>query len=107
LSSPETIRKLLHDFGITVREKSHHNGNPAQSRYGQKIFQGKLVDHKSELRTVKTIFKMKQEGLGLRAIARCLNEMKIPTKCRGKSWHPQMVKRILEANERDFRRLSL
>ncbi|MFZ8934289.1 MAG: recombinase family protein [Bacteriovoracaceae bacterium] len=38
---------------------------------------------------------MKHEKLSLSAIARCLKEMKIPTKKRGKSWHPQMIKRIL------------
>ena len=38
---------------------------------------------------------MKQEGLGLRAIARCLEQMKVPTKSQGKKWHPEMVKRIL------------
>ncbi|MBT4792006.1 MAG: hypothetical protein HON90_10575, partial [Halobacteriovoraceae bacterium] len=34
--------------------------------------------------------------LSLRAIARCLDEMKVPTKQRGKKWHPEMVRRILD-----------
>jgi hypothetical protein len=38
---------------------------------------------------------MKEEGLGLRAITRCLNEMKLPTKNQGTKWHPEMVKRAL------------
>jgi hypothetical protein len=33
---------------------------------------------------------MKEEGLSLKAIARCLDQMK------GKKWHPEMIKRNFE-----------
>jgi hypothetical protein len=46
---------------------------------------------------VDSIKQMKIEGLSLRAIARCLDQMKIPTKLKGKKWHPEMIKRILES----------
>jgi hypothetical protein len=39
---------------------------------------------------------MKSEGLSLRAIARCLDQMKVPTKMKGKKWHPEMVERICD-----------
>jgi hypothetical protein len=48
-----------------------------------------------EQRIVKAVIKMKDEGLSFRAIARCLDEMKIPTKCRGKRWHQEMVRRLI------------
>lgn len=52
--------------------------------------------HKTEQRVIDAIRQMKDEGLSLRAIARCLDGMKVPTKNRGKKWHPEMVKRILD-----------
>lgn len=38
---------------------------------------------------------MRDEGLSLRAIARCHDEMKVPTKNRGVKWHPEMIRRII------------
>jgi hypothetical protein len=49
---------------------------------------------------VNSIKQMKAEGLSLRAIARCLDLMKVPTKMRGKKWHPEMVKRILDDDQK-------
>jgi hypothetical protein len=56
-----------------------------------------VTEHKAETRVVAAIREMKANGLDLRAIARCLDEMKIPTKRQGKKWHPEMVRRILAA----------
>jgi SOS response regulatory protein OraA/RecX len=89
------VRNGLERFGIEIREKSQHHGNPAQEKYGQRKVKKSLVDHKVEQRTIEAIAQMKDEGLSLRAIARCLNQMKVPTKKRGKSWHPEMVRRVL------------
>lgn len=58
---------------------------------GQKRQKNRVIKHKMEIRAVRAIFQMREEGLSLRAIAKCLNEMKIPTKCRGKSWHPEIA----------------
>jgi hypothetical protein len=96
LSSSETIRKYLKLNEIPLRGKSMHHGNPSQVKFGQKIRNGELQDHKQERRVVESIRQMKEEGLSLRAIARCLDEMKVPTKQRGKKWHPEMVRRILD-----------
>jgi hypothetical protein len=89
------VRNGLARHGIEIREKSQHHGNPAQPKYGQRVIKKSLVEHKTEKRTIDTINQMKAEGLSLRAIARCLNQMKVPTKKRGKSWHPEMVRRSL------------
>lgn len=94
-SSKEAVRNGLIKVGIEIREKSQHHGNPAQPKYGQRKVKKSLVEHKMEKRTIEAITQMKEEGLSLRAIARCLNQMKVPTKKRGKSWHPEMIRRII------------
>lgn len=81
---------------IPLRVKSNHHGRPAQPKFGRKVIQGKEGEHKIEQRVVEAINQMKMEGLSLRAIARCLDQMKIPTKMKGKKWHPEMIKRILD-----------
>lgn len=98
LCSKSTVDKYLNLYDIVPRVKSQHHGNPAQPRYGQKRRKNGVIEHKAELRAIKAIFQMHEEGLSLRGIAKCLTEMKIPTKCRGKSWHPEMVKRIINKN---------
>ena len=39
---------------------------------------------------------MRESGMSLRQIADFLSAIGVPTKKRGKKWHPQMIKRILE-----------
>jgi hypothetical protein len=97
-SSKEAVRNGLMKHGIEIREKSQHHGNPAQPKFGHRKVKKSLVDHKVEQKTIEAITQMKEEGLSLRAIARCLNQMKVPTKKRGKSWHPEMVRRILTSS---------
>jgi ribosomal protein S4 len=93
-SSKDSVRRGLEKFGIEIREKSKHHGNPSQPKYGQRKIQKGLIEHKTEKRTIDTIAQMREEGLSLRAIARFLNQMKVPTKKRGESWHPEMVRRL-------------
>lgn len=38
---------------------------------------------------------MRSQGMSLRSIAKTLNELKVPTKNKGKKWHPEMVRRVL------------
>ena len=71
------------------------HGHPAQPKFGEKIRKGKAVPHQVEQRVVETVKKLRAEGLTLRKIAEILDEMKVPTKQRGKKWHPEMIKRIL------------
>ena len=44
---------------------------------------------------IRAVIEMKQTGMSLRQIAGFLSEIGVPTKNRGKAWHPQMVTRIL------------
>lgn len=96
MSSKQTVRKELLKANIKLRGKSHHNGNPSQVKFGQRVVKKKLIDHKVEQRVIDAVRRMRDEGLSLRAIARCLDEMKVPTKQQGKKWHPEMVKRIIK-----------
>ena len=96
ISSKELVRSELKREGIPLRNESNHHGRPAQAKFGRKVIKGREADHKAERRVVEAISQMKGEGLSLRAIARCLDQMRVPTKNQGKKWHPEMVKRILE-----------
>jgi hypothetical protein len=93
-SSKEAIRSALIKNNIPVRDKGQHHGNPSQLKYGVKRKGLSSVEHKAEQRTVDAVGQMRDEGLSLRAIARCLNQMRVPTKNRGVKWHPEMVRRI-------------
>ncbi len=97
-SSKEAVRRGLERASIPIREPHlPHHGRQSQPRYGQKRSSGQLAEHKTEQRVVNAIREMRANGLGLRAIARCLDEMKVPTKARGRKWHPTMVQRIIQA----------
>jgi hypothetical protein len=94
-SSKEAVRENLHRLGIPLREPHRPHGRPARAAYGEKKREGKLVSHLAEKRIVAAILDLKKQGLSLRQISGFLSKMKVPTKRRGKSWHPEMVKRIL------------
>jgi len=66
---------------------------------GKSSKQGREVPHLAEQRVIQAVLDMRSQGLSLRQIARFLSQSGVPTKCRGKSWHPQMVNRILDGSE--------
>jgi len=94
-SSKEAVRKGLIRAGIPIREPHKPHGHPSRPRYGQKIRKGKEEPHRYEQHIIEAIIDMRAKGLSLREIAKILTQMKIPTKERGKGWHPEMVKRII------------
>lgn len=96
-SSKMAVLEGLARFGIPIREPHYHHGHPSQPRYGKKLQNNELVDHENEQRVIQVIKELHDKGLSLREIARFLSKMKIATKCRGKAWHPEMVKRILSS----------
>lgn len=95
-SSKQAVRKGLLRVGIQLREPHRPHGNPSQVRYGQRKHKGRPVRHANEQRVISAIQDMRQQGLSLRQIAAFLSKIGVPTKRRGKAWHPEMVKRILE-----------
>ncbi len=95
-SSKDAVRHGLARHNIAIREKSQHHGHPAQAKYGQRVIKGRIIEFKVEQRVVTAVREMHAQGLKLRQIAKVLDQMGISTKCRGKKWHPQMIKRIIE-----------
>lgn len=93
------VLDALYDFEIPIREQHYHHGHPSQPRYGQHYHKNFLDKHKVEQRIIVVIRDLHGQGFSLRKIARILNDMKIPTKCHGKGWHPEMVRRVLEGTD--------
>lgn len=96
-SSKEAIRGALRRFDIPIREahKPHH-GRVSSPSYGTKLRSGRASPHVAEQQMIATIKELRAQGLTLRKVAEILTNMGVPTKKRGKSWHPEMVKRILD-----------
>lgn len=94
-SSKDAVRGGLRRAGIPIREPRNHHGNPSQPRFGQKVRKGQAVPFQVEQKVIRTVRQLRDQGLTLRAIAKILDEMKVPTKCQGRSWHPEMVSRVL------------
>ncbi len=95
-SSKDAVRRGLIRHGIPIREAHKSHGRSAQVPFGQKRQQGRGVPHLGERRVIDAALGLRAQGLSLRQIARFLSQIGVPTKCRGKSWHPEMVERILE-----------
>ena len=99
-SSKEAVRKGLERCGIPVREAHKPHGRPSQLRFDQKFRRGRVDIHKVEQRLIDAARDLQTQGLSLRQIAQTMTRLKIPTKCNGQAWHPQMVKRILGSGGR-------
>ena len=76
VSSKELVWSELKKADILLRGKFNHHGRPAQPKFGRKVINGRESEHKTEQRIIDVINQMKGEGLSLRAIARCLDQIK-------------------------------
>lgn len=94
-TSKSVIRSHLDKFGIPIRSPHNTGLRNASACFGLKRRRGKLVDNITERRIVNAVVDLKAQGLSLRQIAKFLTKVGVPTKQRGKQWHPEMVKRIL------------
>ena len=93
--SKNKIRNALIKYKIPIRAKNHPEKNYFR-RYGKKKVKGQVVDYMRELNTLNAVKEMySKEGLGPRAIARLLNNMKIPPKTQGKKWQHTTVRQML------------
>ncbi|WP_168196396.1 recombinase family protein [Bdellovibrio sp. NC01] len=102
-SSKEAVRKALKQFKIPIREPSQHHGHPSQAKFGTRLSAGKLQKNKRELDVIATINQLKAQGLSLRQIAKILTNLKVSTKNGAASWHPQMIKRIIDMSASEGR----
>lgn len=98
-SSKMAVLDALYFFEIPIREPHYNHGHPSQPRYGQRVHNNALVDHLVEQKVIAIIRDLHAQGFSLRKIARILNGMRVATKCHGKGWHPQMVRRVLDATD--------
>jgi len=96
LSSKAAVRDGLKRAGIKIRTPHKNHGRPSQPKYGERKSQGKIIRHLGESRIIRAVLEMRESELSLRQIAKFLDTVGVPTKCRGKKWHPQMVKRIID-----------
>jgi len=94
--SKSTVQKRLRERGVKLRSPSQHHGNPSQLSFGHRRSGGKVVVHHGEQKIIQIISDYRAEGLTLRAVAKRLNTLRLPTKNGSYTWHPQMVKRILD-----------
>jgi len=86
----ETIAELF----VTPR---YRNRDFLHQKY---VIEGLSIKQISDLilSSKDAVFDLKGKGMGLRQIARTLTQLGIPTKCRDKAWHPEMVKRVMRNN---------
>ncbi len=96
LSSKEAVRRGLIAAGIPLRGAHQPHGRQSQAQYGERRVNGKVVEYKVEQKVITAVKQMREQGLSLRQIAKNLSAMGVPTKCAGKKWHPEMVKRVLK-----------
>jgi hypothetical protein len=94
-TSTHVIKSLLVKFEIPVRAPHDTGLRNASARFGTKRRQGKLVENLAEVRVINAIKEMQSQGMTLRQIATFLSQVGVPTKQRGKAWHPEMVRRVL------------
>ena len=95
LTSKFVVQGQLKQFGIPLRPAHKTGTQNASARYGTRRCKGKLIENLAEVRVIKAVVDMHQQGMSLRQIAKFLSQIGVPTKQRGKAWHPEMIKRIL------------
>ncbi|MBC7466992.1 MAG: recombinase family protein [Bdellovibrio sp.] len=97
-SSRSFVWDALKRFEIPIRSRSEgqKKGHKSQAKYGIRMVNGFETSHLGEQRVIVAAKEMHELGLSLRKIAQILTKMGAPTKCQGRSWHPEMVSRILK-----------
>jgi len=97
--SKNTIRSALIRAGIAVR-KRQKRGRSSNPRYGSKAVKGHRVDDVAELRVIKTVVEMRNDGISFPKIAKFLTGAGVPTKTRRKKWHPEVVRQVYLQNSK-------
>jgi len=95
-SCKNTVKRYLEKYGIPIREESKHHGRNSVIKFGERRLHGKVIQNRTEQRTINAILKMSERGMTGYEIAEFLNTMKVLTKQKGKRWHYQTVRKILD-----------
>jgi hypothetical protein len=104
-----TIKKIFNTGGLVLR--NYHNRQKPKSKdpkvmrpgtipYGYAYLEGKLVKDPKEYKTVLKIQKIWRSGKSCSAIAKELNNQKIPTRMGGR-WGKAVIARILKRHEEE------
>lgn len=99
LSSREAVRMGLKGIGIKRKAPGKPGLRPAQVPYGFRRSEGLLVPHLGEQKIIQSVRKMSNDGLSYRKICEFLTSVGVPTKNKGKSWQPEMIRRILSRTQ--------
>jgi len=99
-----TVRSALINGGIRLRQKENSSHVKNWQRRGKKgalppygfcYFQGEIVPHPKEYKTLLVIRKLWQKGMNSNAIATELNRQRIPSRM-AKAWSWNAVKNIVD-----------
>lgn len=102
-----TVRETLIKNGMALRNPQDGNASNidrtknksgGHTPYGYAYLDGQLLLDPKEQIIVRKILKLHQSGLSGNAIARELNNQKIPSR-NGKSWSPSVVREIIRRNK--------
>lgn len=86
--------RLLDDEGRRLK------GMRANPPYGKRKVNGVLVDHLGELKLIKRILELREDGLSYEKIADYLNKANIPTKKEGSRWFASTIHKIVKDNKK-------
>jgi len=94
-SSKSAVREALLGFGFKLKGQGKPGRRPSQMPYGYRMLDGLLVPHLGEQRIIASVKKMVGDGLSYRKVCEFLTSVGVPTKNKGKSWQPEMIRRVL------------
>ena len=95
LSSKSAIREALIEFDIKRKPQGKPGLRPSQPPYGYRLSHGLMVPHLGEQRVIASVKKMIDGGVSFRKTCEFLTSVDVPTKKKGKSWQPEMIRRLL------------
>ena len=95
LSSKAAVRDALLEFGFKLKGQGKPGLRPSQLPYGYRMSDGLMVAHLGEQRVIASVKKMVNDGLSYRKVCEFLTSVGVPTKNKGKSWQPEMIRRLL------------
>ena len=99
-SARSTVVAALKRYGIPLRDAERaHWHRRGQTGYGQRVVNGKVIEHQRETETIERMKALRGQGFSFWKIADILNSMGVPTKTRRANWKAATVMKILKANE--------
>ena len=97
--SRSTITSHLLEHGMDLRRDGlpkHYR--KSQLSYGEKMKNGRVVQHLGEVRTIEQFISMRRSGLSFAKLAKWANDNDIPTKNRVGAWDRRTIFEILRRN---------